>query len=102
VKTRAGVGDEITIPRGINDVKIMTVPLAMIERGRNRYFTLHLFRLEIHGRAAVINAAKTVVRAGCEENGLGEGSLSRTSMGDNSNVSHFRGVVLCHKAPLLM
>ena len=95
----AGIGNEVAVAGGIDDMHRMVVPFAVVQRGGHRYLSLDFLGLVIQVGRAVIDPSETVGHPRRKKNRLGEGGFAGPAMGDNSNISQFCGVVLCHTTP---
>src|SRR2546428_343608 len=83
----ARVGDEITVPRRVDEIDAVAFPVTVRHRGVDRYFALDLVGVEVGGRAAVVHLAEPRDGAGGEQQGFHEGGFADAAVADDTDVA---------------
>ena len=86
-KPRASVGDEIAVPRRVDQVEAVALVVAEGHRGVQRDLALDLVGIEVGGRRAVVDPADAGRGAGREQDGFDEGCLADSAVADEADVA---------------
>jgi len=87
---RARVGDEIAVPRGVHQVEVMALPVAIRHRGVDRDLSLDFVGVEVGGGRAVVHAAQAGQGAGGEQHGLDLRCLADAAVSNDADVADLR------------
>ena len=78
---------EVDVPRGVDDVDLVVLPVTGRRGGRDGDAALLLLLHPVHGRRAVVHLTDLVVDAGVEQDALGRGGLARVDVGHDPDVA---------------
>ena len=98
---RAGVGDEVAVSGGVDEVEAMALVVAEGHRGVQGNLALDLVGIEIGGGGAVVDLAEARGRAGGEEDRLDERRLAHAAVAHERDVANL-GDVQSHACPPLV
>ena len=90
---------EIGITRGVENMEVVVVPLAVEGRQVHGNAVFDLFLAVVRHRVAVVHAAQPGRRAGVEEHGFRQGGLAAPPVAREANVSDFFDVIFLHEHP---
>ncbi|MBA7567338.1 hypothetical protein ES708_09048 [subsurface metagenome] len=83
------LGGKVHMPRGIDDVDAVLLPVAGGRRRRDGNAPLLLLLHPVHHRRALIHLADFIGTTSVIEYALGDGGLTRVNVSDNSNIAYF-------------
>jgi hypothetical protein len=86
-QARPRVRDEVAVPRGVDDVDPVALPVAVGHRGIDRYLALDLVGVEVRRRRPVLDPPEPRDRSRREQHGLDERRLADASVPDDADVS---------------
>jgi hypothetical protein len=86
-EARAGVGHEVAVAGGVDQVEVMSLPVAEGDRGAERDFALDLVGVEVGGGGAVLDLAEAVDGAGCEQDGFYQRGLADSAVPHEADVA---------------
>ena len=81
------VAAEARVARGVDQVDLAALPLAVAERGGQRHLPALLVLVPVGGRRPLLDGAEPIDRAGLEQHRLDERGLPRAAVADDGDVA---------------